>query len=97
MTTLPKTFLTISIVGLALSLTGPGAEFAAGIFKPVSAIAFILFFITQILAKEIEIYDEEQHTKLDSFARSGSPASRPAADTASANRRSPSLAGAATR
>ena len=61
---LAKIFFIISAVAFALSLTGPGSEIAWGFLKPLSAVLFIAFFITNLLANEYAKYDEEQKAKL---------------------------------
>ncbi|MBM3838189.1 MAG: hypothetical protein FJ398_09520 [Verrucomicrobia bacterium] len=95
MTTLPKTLLILSVAGFAVSLTGPGAEFACGVIKPLSAISFIVFYITQLLAKEVEAYDREQHAKLGWMHAGATVTGSGAASTN--GRRSPSLAGAGAK
>ena len=50
MRTLPKTLLALAIVGFAISLTGPGSEFADGVIKPFSAICFNLYGALHCLA-----------------------------------------------
>ncbi len=99
MTTLPKSLLTLSIVGFAISLSGPGAEFADGIIKPLSAICFVLFYITNLLAKEVAAYDQEQYATLELLARIPAPESRAGTDAGSnaEGHGSHSFAGAATR
>ncbi|HEY0456898.1 MAG TPA: hypothetical protein VGE41_11020 [Verrucomicrobiae bacterium] len=59
MTKLSKFFLLLSFSTFALSLTGPGSEFAYGGLKPTGAVLFIVFFITNLLSKEIAVYDKE--------------------------------------
>lgn len=61
---LAKTFFTISIAAFALSLTGPGSEIAWGFLKPLSAILFVVFFIGQLLHKEVVKYDEECRARM---------------------------------
>lgn len=98
MTTLPKTLLTISVVGFAISLTGPGGEFAAGMIKPISAICFILFYIAQLLAKEAEAYDQEEQAKLGWMHRGAEPSPRAATGARSrSGRHSPTLAGVGSK
>jgi hypothetical protein len=72
MNTLRKVFLTISVAAFVLSFTGPGSEFAWGVLKPISALAFIAFFITNLLAKEFAKFDEEQRAKLVTSDRTAS-------------------------
>ena len=57
MTTLP--FLTASIVSFVIGLTGPGGDLAWGLLRPMSAVLFILFFVTNLLAKEVAKFDGE--------------------------------------
>jgi hypothetical protein len=61
---LGKIFLTASVAAFALSLTGLGSEFAWGFLKPLSAILFIAFFITNLLVNEYARFDEEEKRKL---------------------------------
>jgi hypothetical protein len=99
MPTLPKTLLILAVVGFAISLTGPGAEFAEGIIKPISVLCFIGFYITQILAKEIEAYDHEQHAKLEWVSRGTAfnPTVTSESSSSATDRRSASLTGAVTQ
>ena len=60
MTRTSKTFLTISIIAFALSCTEAGINIGWGILRPISAVAFMLFFITNLLAKEVALYDAEE-------------------------------------
>jgi len=68
MTTLPKTFLTASIVSFVIGLTGPGGDLAWGLLRPMSAVLFILFLVTNLLAKEVAKFDEECAVDLASVA-----------------------------
>ncbi len=99
MTKLPKTFLTIFIVGLAISLTGPGAEFAGGIIKPLSVVCFILFYLTNLLGNEMIKYDEDQDAKLAASGQRLGASSNPAAQGRSGRSagHTPSLAGAGSK
>lgn len=63
MTKTSKIFLTISITAFALCFTEAGSNIGWGILRPVSAVSFILFFITNLLAKEMALYDEEERAK----------------------------------
>jgi hypothetical protein len=58
-----KLFLLISVASIAVSLTGPGSDILYGGLKPIGAIAFVAFFISNMLAKEFEAYDKEEGTK----------------------------------
>jgi len=60
MTKATKILLTISLVSLAVGFTGPGSEILQGGLKPIGAIAFILFFISNLLAKEMALFDQEK-------------------------------------
>jgi hypothetical protein len=77
-----KIFLTVSITAFAVSLTGPGSELGYGFLKPLAAITFIAFFITNLLAKQFDEFDAEEKTRrtlaqrqtsCDSAAEVGSP------------------------
>ena len=54
-----KGFITGSVILFSISLTGPGSEFLWGFLKPLSALLFVAFFITNLLALEYAEYDEE--------------------------------------
>ena len=64
-----KIFLIGSVTAFALSLTGPSSEFMWGILKPLGALLFGAFFITNLLANEYAKYDQEQKEKLPLAAR----------------------------
>ena len=59
MTKMTKLFLTLSLVCFGLGFTGPGSEILHGGLKPIGAIAFIAFFISNLLAKEMDLFDKE--------------------------------------
>ena len=59
MKTLPKAFLIASIACFVLGLTGPGGDLVWGLLYPITAVLFILFFVTNLLAKEMAKLDEE--------------------------------------
>jgi hypothetical protein len=61
MTTLSKAFLIASIASFVLGLTGPGGDIAWGLLYPMTAVLFILFFVTNLLATEVAKFNEE-HT-----------------------------------
>jgi hypothetical protein len=63
MTRTSKILLTISITAFGLSLTEAGDNIGWGILRPVGAVAFIAFFITNLLAKEMALYDQEERAK----------------------------------
>jgi hypothetical protein len=56
---LPKIFLAISLPTFLFSLTAVGSSVAYGVLKPLGAVFFILFFISQLLEKEAAKFDEE--------------------------------------
>ena len=58
-------FLAASVISLAVSFTGPGGEFLWGALKPLSALLFGAFFITNLLAKEYAQYDEEHGHRME--------------------------------
>lgn len=60
---LAKVFLTVSVAAFAISLTGPGSELLWGFLKPLGAVLFVAFFITNLLAKEYALFDEEQEMR----------------------------------
>jgi len=59
MTTFLKIVLAASATFFLASLTEAGSAIAWGFLKPLSAILFIVFFIGQLLHKEVVKYDEE--------------------------------------
>ena len=68
MTTLSKAFLIASIASFLLGLTGPGGDLACGLLYPMTAVLFILFFVANLLAKELSKFDEECAVDLASVA-----------------------------
>jgi hypothetical protein len=72
MTTLSKAFLIASIGSFLLGLTGPGGDLAWGLLYPMTAVLFILFFVTNLLAKEVAKVDEECAVDLASASKSAS-------------------------
>ena len=65
MKTIARLFLAASVISLAVSLTGPGSDFLWGFLKPMSALLFGSFFITNLLAKEYAQYDEEHQRRME--------------------------------
>src|SRR5687768_16522976 len=63
MTRTSKIFLTISIIAFASSFTEAGSNIGWGILRPVGAVAFIAFFISNLLAKEMALYEQEERAK----------------------------------
>ena len=70
MTKITKIFLTITIVCFGVSLTEAGSEILHGGLKPIAAVAFIAFFISNLLAKEMALYDQESSKPLESAKQS---------------------------
>ena|SRR6188474_2091 len=71
MKTLPKSFLITSITCFVLGLTGPGGDLAWGLLYPITAVLFILFFVTNLLAKEMAKLDEENNLLAKEVAKFG--------------------------
>ena len=96
MGTLRKILLAASVVAFLASLTDVGSAFAWGILKPLSAILFMVFFISQLFHKEVAKYDEEFRSRMTrANADSAAAVSKPARATSSKHRRhSPLSAGA---
>lgn len=69
MTTTSKISLAISISAFAFSFTDAGSDVGSGILRPLGLVAFITFFVTNLLAKEVALYDEEERAKLKDGAR----------------------------
>jgi hypothetical protein len=82
----PKIFLVISVTSFAFGLTSVGSEIAYGILKPIGAIMFGVFFITQILDKEITQYDEEMRSKTRQAATNEASSARPSRTTVNTGR-----------
>ena len=70
MTKTSKIFLAISVAAFSLSLTEGGGDIGWGILRPLGAVAFVLFFITHIVAKEVAQYDREERGKPEEMKRS---------------------------
>jgi hypothetical protein len=58
-----KILLIGSVTAFALSLSGPGGEFMWGFLKPLGALLFGAFFVTNLVAGEYAKYDQEQKLK----------------------------------
>jgi hypothetical protein len=72
-----KILLMGSVAAFALSFTGPGGEFLWGILKPMGALLFGAFFITNLVAKEYAKYDLEQRLKQPARPKASSTKSTP--------------------
>ena len=76
MTTAPKIFLTISITAFALSLTAAGSDFGWGILKPLSAVMFGAFFISNLFAKDVAEYDQAERARRGQAQRAANSLSK---------------------
>ena len=65
MTKTSKISLALCIAALALSFTEAGGDLGWGILRPLGVAAFGVFFINNLLAKEMALYDEEENAKLN--------------------------------
>ena len=77
MKTFSKTFLILSIVLFGASLTDLGMSICFGLIRPLSAIFFVVFFISFVLEAEVAKFDAEHEARIaeaDSRLQSG-PAS----------------------
>jgi hypothetical protein len=72
MKTLAKAFIIASVILFCVSLTGQGTEFLWGFLKPLSALLFVAFFITNLLANEYARYDQE-HAYRMALAKESTP------------------------
>lgn len=88
MTNTSKIFLAFSITALAVSLTDAGSNVGWGILRPLSAVSFIMFFITNLIAREVALYDAEERAKRKPAESQPDP-SRPDPRPSSASRLSP--------
>ena len=59
MTKVARILLVISLVTIAFSITAPGGEFCYGLLKPAGALLFMVFFLVNLMAKEMALYDKE--------------------------------------
>ena len=66
MTKTPKIFLVVSITTFTLSFAPVFRDIGWGALRPVGAVAFILFFITNLVAKEMALFDQENSHLLES-------------------------------
>lgn len=60
-----KTLLAIALATFTLSFLPYFGDIGYGILRPVGTVAFIMFFITHLLAKEMALFDEEQRQPND--------------------------------
>jgi hypothetical protein len=59
MTKTARILLIVSLVTIAFSLTTPGGELCYGLLKPAGALLFMVFYLVNLMAKEMALYDEE--------------------------------------
>jgi len=78
MTTFLKLLLAASATLFLASLTEAGSAIAWGFLKPLGAILFIVFFIGQLLHKEVVAYDAECRSRI-ALAKAASMPSLPKA------------------
>ena len=64
MTTTFKILLGVSVALFLASLTDPGSAIAWGFLKPLGAVLFIVFYIGQLLHKEVMKFEEERRLLL---------------------------------
>ena len=84
MTRTSKISLAFSILALAVSFTEAGGNFGYGILRPFSAVAFIVFFISNLIAREVALYDAEEQAKLKQVeAQPNSPRLKPQSSSSS--------------
>ena len=79
MTTFLKIILAASVVAFLSSLTEAGSAIAWGLLKPLGAILFIVFFIGQLLHKEVVAYDAECRSRIALAKAASMPPSLPKA------------------
>ena len=91
MTTNYKILLAVCAGLFLASLTDAGSAIAWGALRPLSAILFIVFYIGQLLHKEVLKYDEE--CRLSGKTQASLASSKPAT-SASQKRGNSTLAGA---
>jgi hypothetical protein len=77
MTTFLKILLAASVMLFVASLTDAGSAIAWGILKPLSAVFFIVFFIGQLLHKEVVKFDEECRSQMALAKAASIPPSPP--------------------
>ena len=73
-----KIFLIISIVTFGVGLLDLGESMFWHALRPVGAVAFLLFFIFQLLDKEVALMDKQEREKMDTFFGQTHPTTRPA-------------------
>ncbi len=57
-----KMLLAFAVIAFALSFAPFFGDIGYGLLRPFGAAGFILSFINHILAKELELYDEDQRS-----------------------------------
>lgn len=66
MTTKNRIFLTAAVIAFAIGMSDLAENIFFYMGRPVGAILFIVFMISQFLQKEVALYDKEQDAKLES-------------------------------
>ena len=59
MTTTSKIILGFSLGCLAFSFTPMGADIYYGMLRPIGAVAFVVFYLVNMLGKEMKKFDED--------------------------------------
>jgi hypothetical protein len=59
MTTTSKMILGFSVFCIAFSFTEIGGSFYYGIIRPVGAVAFVVFYLVNMLGKEMHKFDDD--------------------------------------
>ncbi len=91
MTTASKTFLVASVAAFGLSFVPFFNEIGYGALRPIGAVLFIVFFISNLLATEVALHDEQQRRAL-AAASKARPQENPATNPNAARPTSPGWA-----
>src|SRR5262249_44181716 len=59
MTTTSKIILGFSVASIGFSFTEIGAHVYYGIIRPIGAVAFVVFYLVNMLGKEMRKFDED--------------------------------------
>ena len=70
-----KAILGFSVASILFSFTELGGHIYFGILLPIGAVAFIVFFIVNMLSKEMKRFDEDH--AVQSEEKKGATATRP--------------------
>ena len=64
-----RIFLIIALAAFGIGLLDLGESTFWHALRPFGAVAFVLYFITQLLEKEIALLDQQEREKMESLAR----------------------------